>query len=307
MLTADNLHFFLEVSRTGRVADAARRLGVDHTTVSRRISRLEKQLGVRLFDRASAGWRLTEAGHRLIPHAESMESLIQAAVEATRGTSEEALSGTARILAPDGFGSYVLVPGLAQLRNAHPDLAIELVTSTTHDLISTRDYDIAITLEYPPPRAVVITELARYRLQFYASRGYLGIHPTPRSLGDLQEHTIIWYVNASLDVEPLRELYSLVPDLSAQIQTNNITGQYLAARSGLGIAPLPTYIGGADDQLVSVLEDDFVIERTYWLVVPRELSRLPRVRVITDLLKSIVLQHDHLGRLGDQTEGSERI
>lgn len=294
MSTADNMLYFLEVSGTGRVADAAKRLGVDHTTVSRRISRLEKQLGVRLFDRGATGWHLTDAGRRMIPYAKSVESTLRAAMDAAQGSSEGAISGTARIVAPDGFGSFVLIPGLTSLRLAHRDLEVELVTSTTHNLVAARDYDVAVTLEYPSPRSVTIEKLADYRLQLYAAKDYLARLPPLVSMQDLQHCTLIWYVDAFLDVEPLRELYSLIPNFHAQIQTNNITGHYLAARSGLGIAPLPTYIGESDDSLSVVLPDQFVVERTYWLVVPRELARLARVRVVTDLLKSIVAEHPQL-------------
>lgn len=288
--------YFLEVSGTSRIADAAKRLGVDHTTVSRRIARLEKQLGVRLFDRGVTGWQLTDAGRRLIPYAKTVESTLRAAMDAAQGSAAGSISGTARIVTPDGFGSFVLIPGLKSLRLAHPDLAVELVTSTTHNLVAARDYDVAVSLEFPSPRSVTVEKLADYRLQLYASRDYLANLPPLESMQDLRHCTLIWYVYAFLDVEPLRELYSLIPHFYAQIQTNNITGHYLAARSGLGIAPLPTYIGESDESLSVVLPDMFVVERTYWLVVPRDLARLARVRVVTDLLKSIVTQHPELSR-----------
>jgi DNA-binding transcriptional LysR family regulator len=292
--TADNMLYFLEVSATGRIADAAKRLGVDHTTVSRRISRLEKDLGVRLFDRGATGWHLTDAGRRMIPYAKTVESTLRAAMDAAQGTSDGAISGSARIVAPDGFGSFILIPGLKGLRRAHPDLAVELVTSTTHNLVAARDYDVAVTLEHPSPRAVLVQKLADYQLRLYASKEYLASLPTLESMQDLRHCTLIWYVDAFLDVEPLRELYSLIPNFNAQIQTNNIAGHHLAARNGLGIAPLPTYIGENDDSLSVVLPDQFVVERTYWLVVPRDLARSARVRVVTDLLKSIAAQHPQL-------------
>ncbi|WP_082698763.1 LysR family transcriptional regulator [Mycobacterium sp. GA-2829] len=283
-------------ARGGGGGPGAARRAPPPTTVSRRIDRLEKQLGIRLFDRASTGWQLTEAGKRLLPYAKSVESTLHAAMEATQEASGGEIAGTARIVTPDGFGSFVLVPGLADLRRAHPGLAVELVTSTTHGLIAARDYDVAVTLEAPSPRAVDVERLADYRLKLYASREYLaGVAPL-ESTQDLRRCTLIWYVDAFLDVEPLRELYSLFPRVDAQIQTNNITGQYLAARSGLGIAPLPSYIAEGDENLVVVLPDDFVVERTYWLVVPRELARLARVQAVTGLLRAIAARHPELSR-----------
>ncbi len=303
MTAADNMLYFLEVSGTGRIVDAAKHFGVDHTTVSRRIARLEKQLGVRLFDRGPTGWQLTDAGRRLVPYARTVESTLRAAIDAAQGCTDGTISGTARIATPDGFGSFVLIPGLRSLRRDHPDLAVELVTATTHNLVAARDFDVAVTLEYPSPRSVTVEKLADYRLQLYASRDYLADLPALDSVQDLRHCTLIWYVDAYLDVEPLREIYSLVPNFYAHIQTNNITGHYLAAKSGLGIAPLPTYIGESDDSLEVVLPELFTVHQTYWLVVPRDLERLARIRTITDLLKTITSQHPELNRPGSLSPG----
>ncbi|MCD5422808.1 DNA-binding transcriptional regulator, LysR family [Rhodococcus pyridinivorans] len=302
MFTADNMRFLLELSRTGRIADAAKRLDVDQTTVSRRITRLEKDMGARLFDRGSSGWQLTEAGRRLVPYAEAVESTLLAALDATSSAGSGSLHGTVRILTPDGFGAYVLVPGLGMVRDRHPDLFTELRTSTTHDLVTGRDFDLAVTLERPSPRSVSVSKLANYDLRLYASRRYLDTHSAIEALDDLEYHTLVWYVNAILDVEPLRRLERLLPKDRAHVQTNNITGHYQAVRYGVGIAPLPTYIGNADPDLVPVLPDKFVAERTYWLVVPRELARLARVQAVIEVLLDIVSENPDLrapGQGGD--------
>jgi len=288
MFTSDNLRFLLELSRTGRISDTSKRLGVDQTTVSRRISRLEKDMGARLFDRGVSGWQLTEAGRRLVPYAESIESTLLSALGETTASASPSLNGTVRILTPDGFGAFVLVPGLRSVRVRHPDLYTEVLTSTTHDVLTGRDFDVAVTLERPSPRSVVVSKLADYNLRLYASHRYLETHESISSVDDLRHHTLVWYVDAFLDVEPLRILDRILPTGRAQIQTNNIAGHYEAVRHGVGIAPLPTYIGATDDDLVPVLRDEFVIRRSYWLVVPRELIRLARVRAISDALHEIV-------------------
>ncbi|WP_040509595.1 LysR family transcriptional regulator [Gordonia soli] len=296
VLAADNLQFFLEVSRTGRVADAARRLHVDQTTVSRRIGRLEKDLGVRLFDRTAGGWQLTDAGQEIVPYAEAVETTIVAAqdvvVDAQAGGG--ALSGTVRILAPDGFGTYLLMPGLSALRNRHPDLTLEVLTATTHDLLTGRDFDIGITLEEPSPRSVVVEKLGQYELKLYASRRYLDDHGIPESIDDLAEHTLIWYIEDLLDVDPLQILERHLPGVRARVQANNIAGHREAVRAGLGIAPLPTYIGKTLPDVVTVLDEEFVAERNYWLVVPRELIRLARISEIVHSLHRIVADNPYL-------------
>lgn len=293
MFTADHLRFFLEVSRHGRLNEASRALGVDHTTVGRRITSLEKAAGQRLFDRTPAGWRLTEAGRRLVGYAETVESTLVEAFE-DQTSSVGALSGSVRIAAPDGFGAFVLTPNLTKLRRAHPDLDVELVTATEHNTLNTREFDIAVTLEQPSPRFVVYRKLATYSLHLYATREYLESAPKITKMDDLRDHTLIWYVGALLDVAPLRILDSILVDGRAQIQTNNITGHWLAARSGLGIAPLPSYIGEPDDTLVRVVAEQFSIDRTYWVAVPRELTGLARVKAVEELLRTVVADAPHL-------------
>ncbi len=290
----ENLRYLLEVARTGRLREAAARLQVDETTVSRRISRLEQELGVRMFDRTPQGWRITEPGRLVVPHAESIESSVSRVLEAVVSRAGE-LSGTARVLAPDGFGGNVLMPGLRPLLEAHAGLSVEVITATTHDLVTARDFDVAVTLERPTLRAAAVQHLADYELRFFASREYLDRRGVPASAEELRrEHDLVWYVDALLDVAPLRILDQLLPRAVARVQTTNITGQHSAARAGLGVALLPAYIGAADPDLVGVLPDELRISRTYWLVVPRDLTELLRVREITQAIHALVAAHPHL-------------
>lgn len=291
MPSADNLRYLLELSRSGRLVEAGRRLGVDHTTVSRRISALERETGERLFDRHIAGWQLTGAGQRMLPYAESVEAAMAAAYDTTNSAT---LTGAVRIVAPDGFGMYVLAPALSGLRAAHPGLVIEVVTATSQDPLTVREFDVAITLVKPQRRSSIITKLATYSLGLYAAEEYLDAIGPPVDLIELGRCTLIWYVDALLDVAPLQLLDHLGPGVAAQVQMNNIGGHHQAARSGLGIAPLPTYVGDPDPRLVRILPQQFSVIRQYWQVVPRDIARSTRVRAVADILADTVANHDHL-------------
>ncbi|MDV3130143.1 LysR family transcriptional regulator [Mycobacterium sp. 21AC1] len=295
MFSADNLRFFLEVARTGRLNEAARNLGVDHTTVGRRIVALEKSFGERLFDRSPGGWHLTEAGADLLPRAESVESAVIAAYDA-RASAAGPLTGTVRVVTPDGFGAFVVAPRLVELRRTHPHLDVELATATERGSLSARHFDIAVTLEEPPPRAVHVHHLAGYDLRLYAAPEYLDTAPPITELSDLTNHTLIWYIDALLDVAPLRILDSLPHKQRVAVQTNNITGHWTAARSGLGIAPLPEYVGAPDTSLKVVLPQEFSVRRNYWLVIPRELQQLGRVRAVAQFLRSTVAANPYLAQ-----------
>lgn len=293
MLGADGFRFFLEVARAGRLNEAARVLEVDHTTVGRRITALERTLGQRLFDRAPSGWRLTDAGKRLMPRAEAVESAVIAAYD-TQDSAADALTGSIRIATTDGFGAFIIAPQLVALRAGNPHLDIEIVTATVHDAVSERHFDVAVTLERPTSRAVRSEPLAFYSLGLYATRDYLADNPPITSTADLRQHTVIWYVNALMDVEPLRIFDGFPHPQKVDIQISNITGHWLAARSGLGVAPLPSYIGNDDRELVAVLPELFDIRRLYWLAVPRELEGLQRVRTVRAFLQRIVDEHPDL-------------
>lgn len=293
-MNSEDLRYLLEVARFGRLGEAARTLGVDETTVSRRISRLEAQLGVRLFNRGRSGWRLSEAGWQLQPFAESIEATVAAAVD--RVASEPGtLTGRVRIATTDGFGAYLLVPGLGRIRESHPALELEIYTATSRGSLTERDFDLAVTLERPAPRGAIVRHLCDYDLRLYASAEYLRAHGTPTSLDELRnDHTLIWYLDAVLDVEPLRLLDQVLPRARAQIQTNNITGHVEAARAGVGIAPLPSYIGARDPALRPVLPEQFHAERRYWLAVPKDLAPLARVRAAAQAVTDIVRADPHL-------------
>lgn len=293
MLSADNLRYFLEVARAGRLSDASRVLEVDHTTVGRRITALERSVGERLFDRAPSGWRLTEAGKRMMPRAEAVESAVMAAYD-VQGAMPDVLTGSIRITATDGFGAFIIAPHLVELKAAHPRLSVELVTATVHNAVSERHFDVAVTLERPTSRAVRSDVLCHYDLGLYATAEYLENHPPIAKVSDLRAHTLIWYVNALMDVEPLRILDELPHVQTVDAQISNITGHWLAARSGLGVAPLPAYIANGDERLIRVLPDAFSVRRLYWLVVPRELERLERVRTVCAFLRDTVEAHPDL-------------
>ena len=147
-----------------------------------------------------------------------------------------------------------------------------------------------------------VTKFADYQLGLYATADYLAMHGRITGLANLHEHTLIGYVDAVLEVLPLRILDELVPEKRAQIQTNNITGQWLAASASLGVAALPVYTGDSDRRLVRVLADTVTVNRTYWLVVPRDIRRLARVRAVVEILRGIAATHRGLLTTGSLPE-----
>ena len=162
----DHLRFFGELARNGSMAAAARRLGVEHTTVSRRIQALEKQLGAVLFARESGQWRLTEAGRQLLTVTDAMQSAVDGLERGplAQSSASEGPAGLVRVGATEGFGTQMLAGELARLTQRYPLLSVDLLALPRMLHLSSREADIVISLERPRRGSIIVTKLADYRL-----------------------------------------------------------------------------------------------------------------------------------------------
>jgi DNA-binding transcriptional LysR family regulator len=284
----DNLRYFLELARSGTLMSAARRLEVDHTTVARRIQALEKEVGAPLFSRESGGHRLTEAGRRLQPQVEAMESAFRT-VERAAPASQEGLSGLVRIGATEGFGTVVLAPQLALFAQQHPKLVIDLLAMPRLVHLSRREADIVISLERPARGPVVVTKLSDYVLRLYASKQYLAKHDPIRSREDLRGHTFISYVDDLLFSKELQYLDELYKPDSFALRSTSILAQHQATAAGAGIAVLPAFIAEPDKSLRRVLPDEANFTRSFWMSVPAETRHLARMKAVWDFLRETVV------------------
>ena len=268
----DNLRYFLELARSGTLQSAARRLEVDHTTVARRIQALEKQVGSPLFSREAGGHRLTEAGRRLQPQVEAMESAFRT-VESTAPALHEGISGVVRIGATEGFGTIVLAPRLALFAAQHPRLVIDLLALPRLVHLSRREADIVISLERPARGQVVVSKLTDYTLRLYASKTYLAKHPAIVTKEDLRGHTFISYVDDLLFSKELQVLDELHKPDSFALRSTSILAQWQATTAGAGIAVLPATAH---------------FTRTFWMSMPAETRQLARMRAVWDFLRAAV-------------------
>ncbi|MQA16353.1 MAG: LysR family transcriptional regulator [Pseudonocardiaceae bacterium] len=290
---ADDLLHLLELARAGRMVDAAQRLGVEHSTVSRRIAALEKAIGRRLVDRTAGGWLLTDDGQQLITHAESIESALHSAAQLAVSRHDRGLSGTVRIAATDGIGSTVVAEALVELRRAHPHLEIELTTATRRFDITSKDYDVAITLQRVQSRRLAVMRLTDYALGLYATRQYLETHPAVRRREDLADHPLAWFVESLLDVPELDVFETDVIPRRPVLRSSNIFAQlsFVTAHGGIGL--LPKYLVVDRPELEPVLPDEVSVRLTFWLVARRESLSLARVQAAVEHLSAHVASSQH--------------
>ncbi|PAT41164.1 LysR family transcriptional regulator [Vandammella animalimorsus] len=282
----DNLRFFLALARTGTLVNAARTVQVDHTTVSRRIQALEKQMGAPLFAREASGHRLTEAGRHLLPQAEAMEAAFLS-IESSSLVTQEGLSGLVRVGVPEGLGTQVLAAPLAELARQHPSLVIDLLALPRLVHLSRREADIVISLERPTRGSVVVTKLSDYVLRLYGARDYLAQHAPITSMDDLAEHTFISYVDDLLFSKQLQFLESFFQPQHFGLRSTSVLAQYQAVRAGAGLAILPAFIGDRDPALVQLLPQQAQFQRTFWMSMPAEIRHLARVQAVWQFLRDV--------------------
>lgn len=282
----DDVRVFLAVARAGQILGAARRLELNHATVSRRVAALEENLKAKLFRRLTTGSELTDAGRRFFAVAERMEADMIAARAEIAGEGND-IAGTVRIGAPDGFGVAFLASRLGKLTAAHPDLFVQLVPVPRSFSLSRREADIAITVERPTEGRLVAAKLVDYSLGLYASRDYQREHGLPSSVEQLRQHRLVGYVG-DLAISPSLDYASeFDPGWDARFQISSALGQTEAVRAGAGIGILHTFIARMHPDLVPV-EAAPPIRRAYWLVYHETVRPLRRIQTVSSFISAEV-------------------
>jgi DNA-binding transcriptional LysR family regulator len=282
----DDLRIFLAVARAGQILGAARRLGLNHATVSRRLTALEEALSVKLFHRQTNGCELTESGGRFLEIAERVEREMNE-VRGAVAENSETVTGTVRIGAPDGFGVAFLAPRLATLTTRNPDLSVQLVPVPRSFSLSRHEADIAITVDRPSEGRLVARKLVDYTLALYASRDYAARAGLPEYQEALKDHPLVGYVG-DLVIDPtLDYACEFSPRWNARFQISSALGQVEAVRAGAGIGILHSFIARAYGDLVPVPCCP-PIRRAYWLVYHESMRPLRSIRVVADFINSTV-------------------
>jgi DNA-binding transcriptional LysR family regulator len=283
----DDLKIFLAVARSQTLSAAARSVGLDATTVSRRIDRLSADLGSTLFEQAASGHMLTAGGIQLLAHAEAMEHSALAAradVAGERGL----LSGVVRVSVAEGFGTWIIARHLGTFRAANPDIIVELIASSGFLNPSKREADLAVMLARPTTGPLVARRLTDYQLGLYATRAYLDQAPPLRTLADLRQHVLIGYVPDLIYSPALDYIAEIRPGTAPDIRSSSINAQHALTVSGAALCVLPKFIADQDQRLVAVLPDEVRLTRSFWLVVHKDTRQLARVAAFMDWMVAVV-------------------
>jgi DNA-binding transcriptional LysR family regulator len=276
----DDLRIFLAVARSESLSAAGKRLKIDPATVGRRIARLEETTATRLFAKSPQGYALTEAGTRLVPHAEAAERASLAAEESLSGPG--GLTGQIRLGAPDGCANYLLPQVLARICDANPGLEVQIVALPRVFNLSKREADMAIAVSRPEAGRLTVQKLTDYHLHLAASRDYLAAHPL-NGPDDLPSHRFIGYIPDMIFDKELDYLAEIGAG-PAVLTSNSVSVQLNWLRSGAGVGVVHDFALPAAPELTRVLTDRIRLTRAFWLIRHEGDGRLDRLNRFADQL-----------------------
>ncbi len=281
----DDLKTFLSVGREGTLSAAARALGVTQTTVGRRLEALHRRVGVRLLQKTTHGYILTPAGDHILENVEAMEAEALAVELAVTG-EDVRLSGTVRVSTVEPLALRLLAPSVAELQRHHPNIQLEIRSDSRTISLSRHEADIALRLGKFDQPAIVARKVGEVQNGVFASPAYLEHHGPPDFARYCEGHRKI---SAHTDMVglPNARWFETVSSRATVALRCEILAMVEAARAGVGLACLPTYLVQGVPDLVRV-ESPKPPVREMWLGVHRDLHRTPRIRVVLDHIAASV-------------------
>jgi DNA-binding transcriptional LysR family regulator len=283
----DNLQVFLTIARTGRISAAARRLGIEHTTVSRRLDALEKELGVPLFYRTTTGYLPTTHAKNILASAETMErAAIAVAARAREGSG--AVAGRVRLAMAPEFASHWLAPQLPAFRARHPQIELQILVGTRERDLTRGEAELSIQSPRPRQQGLVTVRLAHTATALYASKTLLGGKKLwIERVEDLRGLSLLVYTPAYQMLQEAKWFQPVLASAHISVETNSTHTLLAATRAAAGVAVLPHFVAQNEPALVSVSEP--VADHDVWLITHPEFRRDPKVRVTADFLKRIAV------------------
>ena len=279
----EDLQTFVDVADAGGVSAAARRLGVSKSIVSRRLLRLEAELGVQLLARTTRGASLTEAGATFRDHAARVRAEIETARETILPTGD--LRGRLRVAMPISFGTTHFAPVLAEMARRHPQLHIHAPYEDRFVDLVAEGFDCAIRVGYLPDSHLIARRIRPIHGKFVASPGYVEANGSPETPEELAAHEALMQGTESWQLMDGDRIVTIRPQ--GRFMADNGTALAAAAAAGLGIAMLAdclTHDYLASGQLLQVMKRHPPPPAGAYVIRPAGAYPARKVRVLTDLL-----------------------
>jgi DNA-binding transcriptional LysR family regulator len=285
----DDLRYVLEVARTGSALGAARGLGVNQTTVIRRIAALETRLGARLFERNPGGYEATPLGREAAAAAARMEREARAFAEAA-SAGRRALSGTVRLSTAETMANLLVAPCLQAFHQAHPGVCVELDTTDRRVDVARGEADVALRAGSRPEGAgIVARRLPDNDWTVYCSAGYAAQNGCPAGPEAIAGHAVVGLDGPMGQIPAWGWLLARSREADVRVRCNSLTNLVSGLRAGLGLGTLPCVLGDSEPDLVRCFPPPVELRSEMWLIIRAELKSAPHVRALTDFLAAHVI------------------
>ena len=282
----DKLKIFHNVALDLNISEAANKMNISHSSISRQISSLERDLKVSLFKRHARGLTLTEQGKILFKTAHDIFGKI-ALTESQLTSSKEKPTGSLHIAATVAFGTTWLAPRIAKFSNSYPDIDISIRIENKYTDLSLGEADVALRLKEPTQMDLIRFPLYEFQFKIYSSPEYIEKFGIPKSVSDLSKHTIIAFGH---DVEPSIPDVNCILDLIPKskkpktIYISNMYGVMRAIGGGAGIGALPEYMKISNNNLVPILPNANTPKTIIYFTYPPELKGSKKIEALRDFL-----------------------
>lgn len=280
-----DLRVFLAVARAGSTLAAARELGVNQTTVARRIAALEQALGTRLFDRHQDGYRLSECGRQMLGQAErvEVEADTLARLVAQRGRD---VSGAVRVTTPEIFANLLLTPWLVRFMDLYPNVKVEIVATDQRLDLVRGEADVAVRAgAMPTDPGLVVRRFADYQWVLCCSRAYADKHGVPSSGEELNDHYIIGADGPLSKLAPHLWIVQAAPRAKVRSTSSSVANMIAAVKAGHGVGFVPDTFLTVETDLVECFAPPGC-QFSFYLAMPEALKDQPRVRAFCDFVIS---------------------
>jgi DNA-binding transcriptional LysR family regulator len=300
----DDLRVFLEVARQGSVHAAAKKLRLDHSTVCRRVGKLESVLSVKLLNRTRKGVTVRTDAHELLKHIENMDvhasALEDAVVIGSAGAAQ-----VVRVATMEGLASQYVAHRLPLLQQFDAGVMLELVSIPQTVDLSRKEADVFLSFFNPRTPGLTSKRVGSVAMHLYCSPAYVRRHGEPHTLSELAEHRFVGYIEELLTIDAVRWLDDVVENPRMVFYSNSILAQCNAAIGGLGIVMLPTFVASGVHGLQRLFPD-IAVKRDVWLSVRAEQSHLSRIRAVTKFFSHIFeMDREYLLGQGSVSQAAE--
>lgn len=294
----DDLRFFLAVAGAGSLSGAGQQLGVNTTTVLRRVASLEDDLGARLFERERTGYRLTAAGEKLVEALEPVDRRLSALPRDFQAAGEGA-EGSVRLAAGEVIAASLLAPEFPAFRREHPGLELEIVTDPRLASVGQapkignplKDVDVALRLARPTQGDMLMRKVGDMAYALYASPAYIEARGHPSQMQDIAGHDLIGFPRSETPLGPIWWFSRAEKSARIALRSSSVAARAAAAREGLGLAALPCIMGDTESGLVRVFGPDVLGSLELWLMARNDLAQLAHVRAVMEFVVDAVKRH----------------